>query len=95
MVILEIIIFMFSFQGPSILYRILKRSIQQINSHFIEHNSEECTLSEEFCEIAQAVKDMKGERVLSLEAYMKKCYSGLSMHSVAKVLEKLTLFVSI
>ena len=60
----------------------------------MEHNPEDLTLSEEFCDIAQAIKDMKEQKVVTLEEFMKKCDKMLPMQSVSKVLEKLSLFVS-
>ena len=73
----------------------LEHGIEILNEQCVERRDGQLYVSEEFNNVSKSVRQMKDERILMLDEFMRKTSCHLPKRTVANLLEKLNTLVRV
>ena len=72
----------------------LEHCVELLNEQCVERRDGRLYVSEEFNNVSKSVRQMKDDRILMLDEFMRKSSCHLPKRTITKMLEKLNTLVS-
>ena len=74
--------------------QVLEHCVEMLNEQCVERRDGRLYVSEEFNNVSKSVRQMKDDRILMLDKFMRKSSCHLPKRTVTNMLEKLNTLVS-